>query len=431
MRTPRTRMKGEDGLSIIGVVIASFILILALIPAARFIESTLGVSGGNQRRIVAANIAAGQLEALRLQASRSFTQLVAASLGLTNGSSTVNGVQYSIQTRLAWTSGTFSSGSCNTQAASKTYNQPVVEAQITVGWPNQGGLPSVVATTVLAPPVGAYSNTSGNLLVSVTNAANQGSQNIAVTLVSSSGTTTTYFTDAGGCAFFPFQTPGTYTVELQSSLNPGYVDNHDNASPSQTVGIALGNTTTAQFQYDQAATIQLSAAATQVSQLFGFTAANPSLTPVGTATFTATGRSGASLFPFTAGYSVWLGTCFELSGSPQYPTGDATTPVSVSPAGTSTADPSYGTADISVTVAGLAAAGAQVYAVPLATSASTTACSGTTPVMVGTTDATGSVTANVPFGYFAFYAAVGGVSTPATTAYTFSAPGSQSVTIAG
>ena len=65
-------------------------------------------------------------------------------------------------------------------------------------------------------------------------------------------------TNSDGCAFFAFLTPGTYTVSLNTV---GYVNRQSVQNPSQTVGVTVGNVSSVQFDYDQAATLSLTFAA--------------------------------------------------------------------------------------------------------------------------------------------------------------------------
>ncbi len=137
----------------------------------------------------------------------------------------------------------------------------VVLAQVTVSWGPT--LQSVSESSVINLPYIASTPTNGFLAVQVSNAAGKGTTGVLVTASTSSPSyTTSALTDSHGCAFItvPSATPG-YTVSLSPpSTTPGvvYVDQTNNPSPSQTnQAVSAQGITTLNFQYDQAATLDL------------------------------------------------------------------------------------------------------------------------------------------------------------------------------
>ena len=392
--------KENDGFTVVGVLIAASILMLALIPASQLLEKTLGVSANNRSRVTAASIATSTLELDRALAASNFTQFVSANLGTTSSTEVVNGSTYTITSLVAWSSGTFASGSCG-NTSSPTYNQPVIEVTVSVSWAGTVPSPPQISSEVITPPVGDYSNTTGNISVGVLNAQGGGSEGVSV--VATNGTyTTTAVTDQNGCAFFPFLTVGTYTISLPSNLNPGYVDNTNNPSPSKSESVTLGYTTSLQFQYDKGSLLSITDPnALTVASKFGLAVGDSSIPTGGTSILTGSSNPFGPVFPFSSGYQIWLGSCYTLSGTPQFPQLSQVPTTLVSPGSTVSVAPTYTNATFTATSSGAPASGYTIAAIPVADS-SGTSCANSTAVTLGVTDSSGELTAPIPMGYFEF-----------------------------
>jgi hypothetical protein len=190
---------------------------------------------------------------------------------------------------------------------------------------------------VLAPPVGAFSASSGAIAVKVLNAAGQPSASINVRIqgpVADSQQSTTQ-----GCAFWPYLQTGTYTVSIIEGTGVG---DQNVLVPSQQTSVSVGQTASLQFAYDTAGDIEVSGAshettAPRVSGL-AMSVANTGLQPYGQYSFGVSNTSLTPVFPYQSGYIVFAGACTDnnplgkdASGNLFYPTA-APTPVNV-PAG--------------------------------------------------------------------------------------------------
>jgi Tfp pilus assembly protein PilV len=360
----------DDGFSIISVVIAFSMFVAVLAPAALLIQQSTLVSGDVQSRIIAANLATKQLELVRSQASYAFAQLVDNYLGTSTSTVPIGSVDYSITQNLQWSPGAYSPGGCGSSANGNTQLQPVLTATVSVTWPAKPAHePPTSETSTFTPPVGQYSATSGDISIQVLSASGTGQPSIPVTVTGPSGSpsSTTVNTDSNGCAFFPFLQIGSYQVSLQSpSANMVFVDPTGNTNPSTTVGVEIGQISTYQFSYDQAATLTLPAPPSNytVPSAVGLTLASPNLPGLGTIiktplpTTSANGETTISgLFPFPGGYQIWLGDCYTYQSGAQF-SGVATSAVS----GGSTTLAALGEypAQIQVELNGAPVAGAQV-----------------------------------------------------------------------
>ncbi len=351
--TTAKRFRGDEGMSLIGVVIAMLIIMVALIPAAGLLESTISVAASNRDRVMAANIVTARLEQLKSLSSSNFTGLLSY-LGTTSSNVSEQGTSFTVKTDLSWSSD-FISGGCaslfqNSVLAATESPQPVVKATVTVTWNNQRLATPETATEAFSPPSGAYNSADGNVLVSVVNAAGQPqADNVQVTLTGQGGAFVKQaVTDENGCVFFSNVSPSTtgtpstyYTVTLNpASSGTTYVDTSNNPSPSKTLDIVAGTTQGAQIAYDQAATITVSDATAQnVAKLFGLSIENSILNSSSDpydsqALGVGSAPNFGPVYPVTNGYSTWLGSC----PIPPTTTG-STTSAAVSPGGTATVFP--------------------------------------------------------------------------------------------
>jgi hypothetical protein len=282
------------------------------------------------------------------------------------------------------------------------------------------GTKPVQATTTLAPPVGAFSSTSGNIGVKVLDAAGQPAENIKVRVVGP--VTDTQESTTQGCAFFAYLTPGTYTASVIEGTGVG---DQEVLTPSQQTSVSVGQTASLLFSYDTAATISStgwsnspSPAATGLS----LSVANTGLQPYGQYSFTSGITSLTPLFPYTSGYVVFAGKCTDNNplgkdnhGNALYPTASPT-PVNVTPGGTtSTTADLYtlsvvvkNTSNVVQPNATVTATDNTSYATPYAVSCTTgTANSAAATIGLVNTDAGGNSVTAVPLGHWTITARSG------------------------
>jgi hypothetical protein len=269
------------------------------------------------------------------------------------------------------------------------------------------GTKAVASQTVIVPPAGSYDLETGHIGVKVLDQSGAGVAGIPVLATGPGGFSDTEVTQSDGCAFFGFLDPGTYTVKLSSA---GYVTDQGVSSPTQNVAVTVGTITSLQFNYALASTLDLT-----MSGAFGgtvptsvpVTVGNTNLLPTGTKVITGSGnpRSVGSLYPFTAGYQVWGGSCLDADPQAQkvdgsgayYPGATRAAPIGVQPGLHSLGTLTMGTASITVTGPG-STAGLTV----IGTHAADAGCSGGTTLTLGLTDSTGKLTAAIPYGTWTF-----------------------------
>jgi hypothetical protein len=382
---------GEDGVSLLELVVALSIFVVMILGIVASIDSGLTLTRNNAARSVAANLASQEMDTVR---STPFTTLTPRTVTQVVGSTT-----YSIDRQLTWVSKSATNGPCDGTNA----DPELLRVHVVVTWPAMSGVTPVVSDTTLAPPVGAYSTNSGHIAVKVLDGTGAGEDDMSVQI--NGPVVESLPTNSDGCAFFAFLTPGTYVVSLNSV---GYVNRQSVQNPSQTVGVTVGNVSSVQFDYDRAATLSLTftadAGGTIPSDL-PVTLGNVQFQPNGVQTYTGSGltRSIGSLFPANDGYTVWSGSCADAdpegqqpnSGGAYWTNGQRADPVSTPPGATTAGTIAVKTATITVTgTGGLPLAGATV----VATHAADSVCASGETHVLGITSATGVLTTALPFG---------------------------------
>jgi Tfp pilus assembly protein PilV len=147
----RARPKPQDGVGLLEVVIAISVLLLALVPAAYLIDSSVQQTTTDKAKIAATELADQELETLN---NLPLTALE-ADLGRTfsAGYQTVAGVRYSVSAYLSW-HGT--SGSSSSPDLCSSGSPPVsISASAMVSWGVGGQTQKLAEQSVIDPPYSA------------------------------------------------------------------------------------------------------------------------------------------------------------------------------------------------------------------------------------------------------------------------------------
>jgi prepilin-type N-terminal cleavage/methylation domain-containing protein len=392
----------EAGFTLIELVVA--LSLFAILSAGLFsmINSGLTVARNNRSRSVAANLVAQQMDAFR---SMNFPTLLGQQGNRAQPTQTVDGVPYSVNTGVNPQSVSATNSPCD--APGSPGNTLVFRVDVTVTWPNMQGVASVTSNTIISPPVGVYDQTNKGFAGVKVLGADAKPINAVPVNVSPAITPATNQTDTSGCAFFTNATAGTYTVALGLA---GYVDRQGNTSPSQSVGIVANAVTRVAFDYASAGSLAITLAGSSgatVAPAVAVTLGDTDFVPTGTKTWTGTGtsRTISNLFPVTSGYTMWAGDCSDAdpqgttSTGPYWPGGVRANPVALSGSST-TATITLPSVTVTVQQAGVAVTGVQVnaaHALPSGQS-SDAGCPSGESFNIGTTNASGVVTAALPYG---------------------------------
>jgi type II secretory pathway pseudopilin PulG len=383
----------QGGYSVVELMVAITVFALVFAAVSLGIGRALEIGRSNRNRSAGAYLAARQLEEVRAKA---FDQVA---LGRTTCVYSSPGPDcnvpspYTVTQDVSWTSPGSTSTSCNVPSgggAALAYKRVTV----TVTWPDMGGVAPVASQTLLTPPSGTFDPNDGHILVQLfdRNAAPLAGQTVSISGPESDSQPTT----SDGCVFFAYLDPGTYTVSLNTS---GYVGRQGDQPATQTVAVTATQISTLQFDYDRAATLQVTLTTPSgpptaaVPSPIALTVANSNLT-VGTKSYseTSTGsgtpRTVTPLFPYASGYQVWAGDCADADPA-LYPGGSRGPTLASNPGATTAGTAALGAVDVTVrrisltgileqsaTVSGIHAAGTGCTAGETLTSATLTSSTG-------------------------------------------------------
>jgi prepilin-type N-terminal cleavage/methylation domain-containing protein len=393
------RLRGDAGFTMVELMVGILIFALVATAVAAGMSSSLNLTRQNKNRSIAANLASQEMDTVR---SMKFTDLE-AQVGHTEYAQTVDNVPYTVNRDTEWTYPSATSGPCQAPSGSAL---AYLEVNVYVQWPNMAGVPAPTSETVITPPVGTYNKTTGHIAVLVLDAAGAPQEDVTVTL--SPGSEPAQVTPADGCAFFAFQTVGSYTVTLNTT---GFVNDQGVTSPSQTVSVVAGTKSSLTFQYDQASTLNLTMAGSSggiVPANLPISLGHTQLAPNGRKVFTGTTnpRTITGLFPYVAGYETWAGNCLDSdpeginpsTSAAYYPGASRDAPIGVVAGSTSSGTVTMGTIQVQARTAAMAARPGISITFSAAHAAEAGGCAAATYTATGTTDASGNLLVALPYG---------------------------------
>ena len=293
----RTDRDPDAGFSIVEVLVATLIFMLLSIGIAQAIVTSIRLSGDQKHRVTALSLAAGEIDAVRA---------VGDPFKVTDTPQpppvTIDGTTYTIALQTAWVSGSGTDIPCG---GSGTANLQVKRINVSVTWAGQlANTNSVTSDTVLAPVGRINDPTQGTITIAAKRADGSGAAGVTPTITPVSGGATALATappatDSDGCSYALRVTPGVYDVSLSKS---GYVDITQNATPTLSVTVVAGATTSAPFGYDQAASFAMTYAPGAPSGTeFATNADNSFVNTYGTS-YLSNYPATAKLYPWAVGY---------------------------------------------------------------------------------------------------------------------------------
>jgi Tfp pilus assembly protein PilV len=412
-----SRSRPAEGFTIIEVVVAISILVVALLGASALFSNAIIVSGNTRNRVVAANLATSAMENARGWAvsPSSFSLIAQGQTVFAGPAQLVNGVQYTVTQNAAFVGTNSTTSTCDIPSATQGQILKVTEV---VTWPSMNGTKPVKEVTTLAAPVGVYSANSGALAVKVFDSTGNVNQNINVQITGP--TTTTQQTSDEGCAYFYGVPVGTYTITVIEGTGIG---DQEVALPTQTASVAVGQTASVQFQYDRSATISVPMPTVPAPALNMYVSvANTGLQPYGQFSFSPGAYTGGTvvttpnLFPYASGYTLFAGNCTDNNPLGKdtnrnlfYPTA-APVPITVTPGNNTTAPGPVPLYPVTLHVQNSTAVPVvttptanetTTFAAPYTAVCTSGTATGTAPTLsLATTNATGDSVTALPLGHF-------------------------------
>ena len=296
------RAAGERGLTLLEVVVSAAILATIVVGTFTAFDAANRFTTDEQQRSQANDLAQQDQDRLR---GMQISQL--ASLNQTRNL-TLNGTTFSVNS-----TGRFEADTTGTSSCASNGSADYIKTTSTVSWPTIGTRPPIVAESIITPPAG------GSLIVQVVNSNGVGVPNMAATGTGPSTFSTT--TGPDGCAILGGLPGGTYNITVSQ---PGYVDKDGNSSPplsQQSTTVIVGSSDTKTFFFDQGGQVSTTfdtkpygasaavASSADTVTLFNNNMTFPGFRWAGTPGTYASALTATKVFPFTAPYTVYAGSC--------------------------------------------------------------------------------------------------------------------------
>jgi len=279
------------------VLIGTLLLALTTATVLNGMDGTQKTALRNKDRSVSATLAQQDLERLR-----SLPPTVLSNLDQTR-TVTVAGVPYTVRSLTQWVRDASGVVSCTSDETDSEY----LKLSATVTSPSGPDRP-VTATSLLAPPPGAFGDDTGTATVKLTDRDGGPLAGVGVDLEGPSFHSAT--TNDAGCAVFGFIAAEEWLAEVDGGLVTW-----SGETPAQSpITVAPGKTNLTQIELDRPASIRASfvdpaGAATQWKSISVSNAKLPNgYKPFASAT-TSASKDADNLFPFNDGYGVFAGTC--------------------------------------------------------------------------------------------------------------------------
>jgi hypothetical protein len=292
----------DNGTSIVEVIAAVVIFMILSVGVMQGLVTSVRLAGDQRHRVTALSLAASEIDYVRA-ISDPFTVLDR------EFDETIDGITYTIERDTSWVTGTGADVPCT---GSGSNNLQLKRVNVSVTWEGRMSASHPVnSDTVLAPTGRINDPARGTILISATRADGTGAAGVDVTVTPSGGGAAALDaappdTDAEGCSYALHVVPGTYTISLSRS---NWIDSEQRTTPTTSVVVTAGSTTSAPFGYDAASTFSLSYAPMTGRPATVRFASNNETTYINTygAYYVAGSQSTAKLFPWSTGYTPIAG----------------------------------------------------------------------------------------------------------------------------
>jgi Tfp pilus assembly protein PilV len=300
------RAPSERGSALIEVVVSSVLVVIVAGGVFTAFDTATRSTAEERHRARAHSIAEADLSRMRTMRISDLSNLSETR------TETQDGTPYTVESDAEFQTDSTGTASCDEGTASADY----IRITSTVTWPSIGSRPPVVSQSIVAPPNGSVSASSGALAIGVENAANEGIPGIGLT--GSGQGSFSGVTGPNGCAIFGNLPAGEYTVTV-SGVGSGLIDRDGNEPGPIQTSVVAESTNTVVLQYDDpgAAVVRFQTRAYGTNEQVDSTTDSVIAFNNGMSAAKAFGDpgtpvaeiTGTPLFPFSSPYSVYAGTC--------------------------------------------------------------------------------------------------------------------------
>ena len=394
----RRAATGDDGFTLIEVIASLVVLGLLASAAITVLINAIKVGQQNRNRVVAAQLASAQIEAVRGLRTQDITT------GIVNlPDISTSGTTFHVQQSANYVDSNGTANVCDSPTGSRLGYKQIT---VLVTWDRMAGVKPVRSDTLKTLSIaGRRTRAKGTLAVVIKDSRGNPLPNQVVTVAPTGGAQTT---DERGCVVFTNLPPASnYSAAVNTA---GFVGPAGTQAVAQNALTVNGSQITkAQFDYDRAAALF-------VSWLAPVGAVGPLVTPgaipvtlsndyfpnnrqkafldcsdpqaVPTSCTSGNPRRITNLYPAAQGYGVWGGTCADAAPltAPQ--------PTNVSPGTSAAVSVRLGEVLTYVHTKKNPSANTTVYAVH----APDSSCPAGQSIALGTTDSSGELNALLPYG---------------------------------
>jgi Tfp pilus assembly protein PilV len=300
---PARRLASEDGFALIEVLAAAVLLVVVTLASLSVFDAAAKTSGHNKARSVAAVLAEQDQERMKGMTAAELSNYHASRTASPGGTAT-----YTINSRAEWIRDAGGAESCTTSDSQADY----LRITSTVSGPIM--TKPVTTATLIQPPVDSFGSDVGTLTVKVVDRDNQPVPGVTVAI--SGGTSLSDLTNSLGCAVFSHIPAGAYTATTTAA---DHVDADGNSPGTVSGTVTAGEVTVLEEAFDAAATVNATfvtyrnswaGTAQEVpSSARSMSVAGPTETSIVKDTGSQASLGVTGLFPFTAGYTAYTGSC--------------------------------------------------------------------------------------------------------------------------
>jgi Tfp pilus assembly protein PilV len=302
VRRVTNRIESEQGSVLIEVLVSAIMLVVTAVGVFSAFDAATRSTAEERHRAQADGLAQADLARLRTMRISALANLHQTKVV------TIEKTAYTVESAAEFQTDKAGTASCKAGESSADY----VEIRSTVTWPSLGSRDPVVAQSLVAPPNGSISASSGSLAIQIVDAENTGIEGVGL-----SGTgagTFSGFTGLNGCAIFGDLPHGEYTLTISG---PTLVDPNGKPPQPQKTSVVEESTNTLVLQYDKPGDVTAKfetrvggkLVPSSADAVVAFNSGIPLPRVFGTPGTPQKEVTATPLFPFASAYSVYAGTC--------------------------------------------------------------------------------------------------------------------------
>jgi len=289
----------DSGFTLVEILVAGIVFALTATATVAILITAIRTVRENSHRVYAANLARAEIDRQRELGTTGIA------IGNTTSTSTTSMGTFSISTTSNWVGLNQAAGSCATSTPGQAYMRVHVEVT------GNSISSAEVSDTLVAPADDADLTTTGQLSVLVKDERSVPVPGVTVQVrdLATASATASYLTGPDGCVYIPQLAP---SQSWQVTINRGgFVPRLTNGTTT-TVGVVATQTTRVSFEYANASTLSFDSA-TSDFPIPGTLPLVSGLDALSALPYSGTTypRTISSLWPATAGYTAWLGTCTD------------------------------------------------------------------------------------------------------------------------